>query len=61
MKTKYIKPSIAIVVKEELCSNGLKNASVHRPNGQFVDNFDVVEKEDSEKQYDWTKNAWGGD
>lgn len=62
MKTRYIKPSIAIVIKEELCSNGLTSASVHRQNGSFVDHFDVVEKDDSENQkYDWSKNAWGGD
>lgn len=62
MKIRYMKPSIAIVVKEELCSNGLSNASVHKPTGEHIDQFDVVEKEESEKSYEWdNKNAWGGD
>ena len=61
MKKKYIKPMAWVIsVVQPLCSNGLDNASVRRLNGDYVDNFDVVEEEESKDKYNWDTNAWGG-
>lgn len=63
MKKKYVKPSVSVVVMgDELCSNGLTLGSVQTQEGKHVDQFEVVEKEQSENQYDWdfSSGSWGG-
>ena len=62
MKTKYIKPSIAVIVMENLCeTNGLTAATVETVNHSHVDHFEVVEEDKSKDQYDWGIGSFGGD
>lgn len=62
MKTKYIKPSIAVIVMGELCeTNGLTAATVETVNHSHVDHFEVVEEDRSQKDYAWDFSHFGGD
>lgn len=62
MKTRYIKPSIAVIVLEDLCeANGLTAATVETSDHTHVDHFDVVEEDKSRDQYDWESGSFGGD
>ena len=62
MKAKYIKPTMSVIVLDELCTtNGLELASVHSPSGRRVDQFPVVEEDESKDQYDWSSKSYGGD
>lgn len=62
MKTKYIKPSIAVIVMEDLCeANGLTAATVETVNHAHVDHFEVVEEDKSKDLYDWGIGSFGGD
>lgn len=62
MKTRYIKPSIAVIVMEDLCeTNGLNAATVETNDHTHVDHFEVVEEDKSRDQYDWGSGSFGGD
>lgn len=62
MKTKYIKPSIAVIGMEDLCeANGLTAATVETVNHAHVDHFEVVEEDKSKDLYDWGIGSFGGD
>lgn len=62
MKAKYIKPTMSIIVLDELCTtNGLDLASVQTPSGKRVAQFPVVEEDESKDQYDWSPKSYGGD
>ena len=62
MKTRYIKPSIAVIVMEELWeANGLTAATVQKQDGTHVDHFEVVEEDRSQDEYEWDFGHFGGD
>ena len=62
MKAKYIKPTMSVIVLDELCTtNGLDLASVQSPSGKRVDHFPVVEEDESKELYDWSPKSYGGD
>lgn len=62
MKTRYIKPSIAVIVMEDLCeANGLIAATVETVQHDHVDHFVVVEEDKSKNLYDWGSGSFGGD
>lgn len=61
MKKNYITPEINVIQPESLlCSGGFMVASVNNTNGEYIDNFDVV-NEDATKTGDDYKGLWGSD
>lgn len=62
MKKNYITPEINVIQPESLlCSGGFMVASVNNTNGECIDNFDVVNEENSKNQYSWGSDMWGED
>lgn len=61
MKKTYKKPQLGIIVIQDICSNGLNMASVQAQDRQTtIDNFEVVEQEQSKDAYSWDADSWGG-
>lgn len=61
MKTKYLKPSIAVIVMGDLCeTDGLTAATVETKDHDHVDHFEVVGQDKSQNEYDWGSSSWGG-
>lgn len=61
MKTKYLKPSIAVIVMGDLCeTNGLTAATVEKQDHTHVDHFEVIGQDKSQNEYDWGFSSWGG-
>ena len=60
MKKNYITPEINVIQLEVLCSEGMKNASVHRADlkGECIGKFDVVNG-DATKTDTKYKDLWG--
>ncbi len=62
MKKNYITPEINVIQPEALlCSGGFMTASVNNTEGKCIDNFDVVNEEDSRNNYSWGSDMWGDD
>ena len=64
MKKNYITPEINVIQPESLlCSGGFMTASVYKENtnGEYIDNFGVVNEKDSKDQYSWGSDMWGDD
>ena len=66
MKKNYITPEINVIQPESLlCSGGFMVASVNNTNGEYIDNFEVVNENDPEaKDYEglWGNSGkWGDD
>ena len=64
MKKNYITPEINVIQPESLlCSGGFMVASVYKEstNGEYIDNFGVVNEKDSKDQYSWGSDMWGDD
>lgn len=59
MKKNYITPEINVIQPESLlCSGGFMVASVNNTNGEYIDNFGVV-NEDATKTETEYKGLWG--
>lgn len=59
MKKNYITPEINVIQPESLlCSGGFMVASVNNTNGEYIDNFGVV-NEDATKTDTEYKGLWG--
>lgn len=58
MKKIYIAPKIDVIILNSLCSGSLQTASVFKgqPNGEYIDQFKVVDEELSKTEY---KGLWG--
>lgn len=59
MKKNYITPEINVIQPESLlCNGGFMVASVNNTNGEYIDNFGVV-NEDATKTETEYKGLWG--
>lgn len=56
MKKIYIAPKIDVIILDTLCDATLQTASVLKPNGEYIDQFKVVDEELSKTEY---KGLWG--
>lgn len=56
MKKIYIAPKIDVIILDSLCDATLQTASVSKPNGEYIDQFKVVDEELSKTEY---KGLWG--
>lgn len=56
MKKIYIAPKIDVNILDTLCDATLQTASVFKPNGEYIDQFKVVDEELSKTEY---KGLWG--
>lgn len=58
MKKIYIAPKIDVIILDSLCSGGIQTASVLKPNGECIDQFDVVGEEKTKIDAEYT-GLWG--
>ena len=64
MKKNYITPEINVIQPESLlCSGGFMTASVYTGStkGECIDNFEVVNEENSKNLDLWGSDKWGDD